>query len=488
MQYEEEEPEHEMGYAQLATSSSHSSRSSALEHQEQQSSPASPVQSIWKTSAPTLVESSTLETFAFDTPSVERVQILLKKGKRHGRKTDSSNAASLQAHIDVWHGPDSTPQNVAIYLEDDDDDDDEEDDDLVFMGGDDDEQEENEEDDDTTNFSAIIQTPQGYNTIAVRNTAPNHDLLACVEGEEEDPSDADTNGRPHYHMGGNPSGYYYDEPLIKPETISRRDKSSSERDAADTVNDSNGSPLQSVIDRLMATSMPQLVEGKASSDRNSAAIDVDKGQQIRTDVHTVALASNVASVQVLLRSDFMHPLQARVELILKEQGSDGGPGKVVKRTIVEVFSEDGMHRPFFAVLETPRKRKRKNKRGSSDDDDDTKKYSVSMRVINCSGSDFPLYASVEPYIIDTSSKEKQSQEPDADSSVEDNCGPSDAHGEGEKKEEYCNETDEARFDEAEGENILDDDWWEESMEKAHFGGGSHYDMSTNSTIIDAEVL
>jgi hypothetical protein len=40
----------------------------------------------------------------------------------------------------------------------------------------------------------------------------------------------------------------------------------------------------------------------------------------------------------------------------------------------------------------------------------------------------------------------------------------------------------------EGEDILENDWWEESLEKAHFGGGSHWDMSTNSTILDAEIL
>jgi hypothetical protein len=463
-----------MSYTQLATTPG---TSSALEHQEQPqtsavTAAAPPIQNIWKTSAPTLIESSTLETFAFDSPAVERVQILLKKGRRHGRKHSGGQDPALQAHIDVWHGPDSTPQNLAIYLEDEDEEDD--DDELVFGG-------QREEDlDDTTNFSAIIQTPQGYNTIAVRNTAPNHDLLACVEGEEEDPSDIDSNGRPHYHVGGDPSGYYYDEPMIRPETITRTSETSN-RDAADRSDEPNGSPLQSVIDRLMATSIPQLVEGKATSDRNSVANDLGNGQMIRTDIYTVPLASNVASVQVLLRSDFMHPLQARVELILKEQGSDGNPGRVLKRTIVEVFSEDGMHRPFFAVLETPRKRKRRNRRYNSDDD--LKKYSVSMRVINCSGSDFPLYASVEPYIIDTSSKEKKSQS--RTDNVEGNCDPS--NGRGEWEEEYSNKVNHVNYSE-EGEDILENDWWEESLEKAHFGGGSHWDMSTNSTILDAEIL
>ncbi|KAG7347686.1 hypothetical protein IV203_016391 [Nitzschia inconspicua] len=454
-----------------------------------------PVQSIWKTSAPVLVPSSTLQTFAFDTPTVERVQVLLKTGHRHGR----SRSIPLQARIDVWHGPDSTPQNLAIYLEDDEEDDDEgDDDDLVFadearrsIHGDDDDDDEEEED--TTNFSAIIETPQGYNTIAVRNTAPNFDLLACVEGEEC-PTDIATNnnGIPHRHMNGDPSGYYYEQTYGIPRSEAQRKNQfqhSSTRHARQqehTSTTTNSSPLQSVIERLMATSTPQLIEGTRST-ATVSAMDIP----VRPDIHTVRLAQNVASVQVLLRTDYMRPLQARVELILKERSSTNhkDPGRVLKRTIVEVFSEDGMHRPFFAVLETPKPRKRKRPRP----EDEEKRYTISLRVINLSGAEFPIFASVEPYIIDTN-HEKVSAEGaknKGDNINNDNGrGSFDGrNGDGMEPENVWNSAGYTQDDEQHDDNdISEEDWWEQSMENSHFGGGSHYDLSTNSTILDAEIL
>jgi hypothetical protein len=455
----------------LTTTREDDSSFSPLEHQpstgqkQQSTRPAvAPVQSIWKTSAPVLIQSSALQTFAFDTPSVERVQVLLKTGHRHGR----SRSNPLQASIDVWHGPDSTPQNLAIYLEDDEDD--EEDDDLVFGGRDGE-----DEDDDTTNFSAIIETPQGYNTIAVRNTAPNFDLLACVEGEEC-PTLENENGVPHHHMGGDPSGYYYEETYGIPRPAAQNQARPSSRTSRRKIEEAattNSSPLQSVIERLMATSTPHLLEGTQSA---PSASSVGMETPVRPDVHTVRLAQNVASVQVLLRTDYMRPLQARVELILKESSSRNkkDAGRVLKRTIVEVFSEDGMHRPFFAVLETPKKRKRK--RNTQDDSD--KKYSVSLRVINLSGSEFPIFASIEPYIIDTNNGEsstgRKGQGERSDSGG--NCWK--------EPEDVQNSADIISDD----DDILEEDWWEQSMENSHFGGGSHYDMSTNSTILDAEIL
>lgn len=457
--------------------------STSLEHErerQQQKTQTPPVQSIWKTSAPVLVQSSALKTFAFDTPTVERVQVLLKTGHRHGR----SRSNPLQALIDVWHGPDSTPQNLAIYLEDDEDDD--EDDDLVYADG----ASRDEDEDDTTNFSAIIETPQGYNTIAVRNTATNFDLLACVEGEEcEGTTQTATNGVPHHFVGGDPSGYYYEEPYGIPHSAAQRNNKAKEFQAAqgEATSTTNSSPLQSVIERLMATSTPQLIEGTTTgASRRSPSSVTDK--QVRPDVHTVRLAQNVASVQVLLRTDYMRPLQARVELILKERSTSNknDPGRVLKRTIVEVFSEDGMHRPFFAILETPKKRRRKRRHRQQQEADD-KKYTVSLRVINLSGSEFPLFASVEPYVIDTN--ENLSTKGPTTNKVRKNSDPSsNTNGDGEDQQFSNDEDNIDENDQQEDDDIMGDDWWEQSMENSHFGGGSRYDMSTNSTILDAEIL
>mmetsp|Transcript_8643 Transcript_8643/g.13754 ORF Transcript_8643/g.13754 Transcript_8643/m.13754 type:complete len:84 (+) Transcript_8643:540-791(+) len=83
-----------------------------------------------------------------------------------------------------------------------------------------------------------------------------------------------------------------------------------------------------------------------------------------------------------------------------------------------------------------------------------------MRVTNLSGADFPLLSSVEPYVMDTN--------PDSSS-------------------RGGNDRDHVRQDDWDEEASVQD-WWEQSMENSHFGGGSHFDMSSNSTILDAEIL
>jgi hypothetical protein len=433
----------------------------------------SQIKSIWKTSAPVLVQSSALKTFSFEAATVERVQVLLKRGRRHG-PNNRYPQNPIQAQIDLWHGPDCTPQNLAIYIEDVDDDDDEYDDedvDLIFghngdrrinnVEGEDDEWQ--NKDDDTTNFSAIIETPQGHNTIAIRNAASNFDLLACVEGEEmNDPNSG--------HPRGSPAEYYND-PYGKP--YSNPAASVNHKDP----NASNSSPLQSVIERLMATSTPQLVEGCGTKGEK-------KGESTRSDVHTVPLASNVASVQVLLRTDYTRPLQARVELILQENSPKNkkSSGRVLKRTIVEVYSEDGMERPFFAVLETPKKRNRRRRSNNGPRKRNNKTYSVSMRVVNLSGPEFPLLSSVEPYVIDTNMPDDDDDPPSVvGENINEECN---GIGGGDDETDHiigCNDGDDDDKDEEESA------WWE-SLEDSHFGGGSHYDMGKNSTILDAEIL
>lgn len=104
--------------------------------------------SIWDTATPVTVQGGSLRTWSF--PSVERVQVLLKTEGR-----------PLQANIDLWQGPDNTPQKMAIYIEDG----------------------------DLRPFSAVIETPRGNNAVAVRNTgAIEFPLSACVEADVKDGS------------------------------------------------------------------------------------------------------------------------------------------------------------------------------------------------------------------------------------------------------------------------------------------------------------
>lgn len=391
------------------------------------------VKSIWDTSAPILVEASSLQTIDFEEPSVERVQVLLKKSDMNpisGKRTTTREP--LIARVDLWHGPDSTPQNLAIYLEDDEDDEemqypyDGEDYDECQFAGESDRAKSYSCD---TPFSTIIETPHGHNTIAIRNIAESCDLLTCVEGEKNE-------------------DYWY-KPSSPPAS-------------------NNHSPLQSVVERLKATTTPQRIDSTTARKSSETHGDCDDDEESKAVVGscTVELPSKVASVQVLLQTDYMQPIQARIELELRMTDVDNPNYRVVKRTIVEVYSEDGMHRPFFAVLETPRKsnrktrlRRNKGKGGNaeqgwfSSNSSSNASYSTSMKVVNLSTTEFPLFATVEPHAIDDS--------------IED--------------DEHKNDSPSPQRPESEEDDTTRQEW-------THFGGGSNFNMNSNSTILDAEIL
>jgi len=196
------------------------------------------------------VQGNSLKTWGFLDPRVERVQVKLETEGR-----------PLNADVELWQGPDNTPVKMRVYIEN---------------GS-------------KRPFNAVVETPRGPNTIAVRNI-----------GQMEFPMDA--------------------------QVLS--------------------------------------VDGGAMAQGND--LRTIQGGALRT----YPFDPLVDSVELVLKTDG-RPLNALIELLQ-------GPNN--KKKVIEIYTEDGMDRPFSAIIETP---------GSGN----------VIRVVNTSPVEFPLVASVQPYEV-----------------------------------------------------------------------------------------
>ena len=98
-----------------------------------------------------LVQGGSLRTWSYRSPLVEQVQVVL-----------STEGRPLDADIELWHGPDNTPCKMRVYVENG----------------------------QLRPFSAVIETPRGPNTVAIRNIGQIEFPLAAdvYANDVEEPS------------------------------------------------------------------------------------------------------------------------------------------------------------------------------------------------------------------------------------------------------------------------------------------------------------
>jgi hypothetical protein len=216
---------------------------------------------------PTIIQGNSLRTWSFTTDQIQSVQVSL-----------FTEGRPLTANVDVWTGPDSTPQKMAVYLEDG----------------------------NIRPFNAVVFVPRSVgglkHAVAVKNKGPmEFPIQAAVE------------------IG--------------------------------SIFSSSAFSMDEVAQRLFATHRGKTIQGGS--------------------VKTIPFSPSVASIQLLLTSDG-RPLNARIEMLQ-------GPSNV--KQIMEVHTEDGNARPFFAIIETPG-------------------YGNVVRIVNTGPMEFPIDCRIEPYTVE----------------------------------------------------------------------------------------
>jgi hypothetical protein len=137
------------------------------------------------TNSEILVQGGSLRTWSYKSPAVEQVQVLL-----------STEGRPLDADIELWNGPDNTPVKMRVYVENG----------------------------QIRPFSAVIETPRGPNTVAIRNIGQiEFPIAANVIADQVDMPSPDCVSASMTIQGGALRTYPFDPTVDSVEVLIRTD-------------------------------------------------------------------------------------------------------------------------------------------------------------------------------------------------------------------------------------------------------------------------
>ena len=132
-----------------------------------------------------LVQGGSLRTWSYRSPLVEQVQVVL-----------STEGRPLDADLELWHGPDNTPCKMRVYVENG----------------------------QLRPFSAVVETPRGPNTIAIRNIGQiEFPIAANVIADSVDSPSPDCLGSSTTIQGGALRTYPFDPSVDSVEVLLKTD-------------------------------------------------------------------------------------------------------------------------------------------------------------------------------------------------------------------------------------------------------------------------
>ena len=132
-----------------------------------------------------LVQGGSLRTWSYRSPSVEQIQVVL-----------STEGRPLDADIELWHGPDNTPCKMRVYVENG----------------------------QLRPFCAVIETPRGPNTVAIRNIGQiEFPIAANVIADEIDSPSPDCASSSMTIQGGALRTYPFDPSVDSVEVLLKTD-------------------------------------------------------------------------------------------------------------------------------------------------------------------------------------------------------------------------------------------------------------------------